>query len=50
MNPYLEDRQIEELNHFDPVEALIEDPTILDDEDLYDDASFGDFMNSGNDF
>jgi hypothetical protein len=37
--------------YYDPYEALVEDPTIFDDdEDSYDDASFADFLNSGNDF
>lgn len=43
--------QIEELTHFDVYEELANDPYILDDEDLcYDDASFGDYLSSTNDF
>jgi hypothetical protein len=50
MTPFIEEQQIEELIYGDFVDSLVEDPTILDEEDLYDDASFGDFLNSGNDF
>ena len=46
-----EEHRIKELGYSDPYDALVEDSTIIDDDgDSYDDASFADFLNSGNDF
>jgi hypothetical protein len=51
MNSFLNTPQIEELSYFDPYELLSEDNTIIDEDDYgYDDSSFNDYMNSGNDF
>ena len=49
MNPYLEELQIEDLNRFDFYEAMKESSS-YDDENCFDDASFSDGINSGNDF
>lgn len=51
MDYFTTDPQIEELRYFDAFETLMEDPTILDDdENFYDDASFDSFIASSNDF
>lgn len=46
MDPFLQELQIEELNGFD----FYDEETKFEVEDYYDDASFSDFLNSGNDF
>jgi hypothetical protein len=48
MNPYIEEMQIEEVVNADFFEDLLNDPYF--DEELYDDASFGSFLDSSNDF
>lgn len=51
MDSYTQMHQIEELSRFDLVEHLENDPYLRDDdEDGYDDASFSEALNSGNDF
>jgi len=47
MDSFLYDPQIEELNGFDFYD---DEETKFDVEDYYDDASFAELLNSGNDF
>lgn len=48
MNPYIEEMQIEEVVNADFFEDLLNDPYF--DNEEYDDASFGSFLDSPNDF
>ena len=48
MDPYIEDVQIEEMFNSDILEDLLNDPYF--DNEGYDDASFGSFLDSPNDF
>lgn len=48
MDPYIEEVQIEEMFNGDIVEDLLNDPYF--DNEEYDDASFGSFLDSPNDF
>ena len=48
---YPEIARVDELSYVDPLETLMQ-ATILDEEEYYDydDASFGDYLSSSNDF